>query len=349
METNQKIISIPLEGVHSEHCALIVDDALSKTNGVLTHKVELNNNQAKIEVDAKQFKIKELMENIRDLGYDVTTIKKTFPITGMTCASCAVSVESILSFEEGVVSAAVNYANATAIVEYIPGIAKLENFKKAIQSIGYDIIIETSENQEDELAEHQAQQFSALKRKTIAAALFTFPVFLIGMFFMDLPYGNWIMWILSTPVLFWYGRSFFINAWKQTKHGKANMDTLVALSTGIAYIFSVFNTLNPEFWHSRGLHAHVYFEAATVVITFILLGKVLEERAKGNTASAIKKLIGLQPKTVIRLSKNGNQEEIKISDVVIGDLLLAKPGEKIAVDGKVVNGTSFVDESIDFR
>jgi Cu2+-exporting ATPase len=163
---------------------------------------------------------------------------------------------------------------------------------------------------------------------------------------MNMPYANWIMWAFSTPVLFWFGRNFFINAWKQAKHRKANMDTLVALSTGIAYIFSVFNTLFPDFWHSYGLHAHVYFEAATVVITFILLGKLLEEQAKGNTASAIKKLIGLQPKTVIRLTHNGEQEEIKISHVNIDDILLVKPGEKIAVDGSVKSGTSFVDESM---
>jgi len=257
-----------------------------------------------------------------------------------------VSVESILSFEEGVVSSAVNYANAKATVEYVPGIANLENFKKAIQNIGYDLIIAESENQEAELEERQNEQFSILKKRTISAALFTLPVFVIGMFFMDMPYANWIMWVFSTPVLFWFGKSFFINAWKQAKHRKANMDTLVALSTGIAYLFSVFNTLNPEFWHSRGLHAHVYFEAATVVITFILLGKVLEENAKGNTASAIKKLMGLQPNTVTRLTKDGQQEEVKISAVVPGDVLLAKPGEKIAVDGKVISGTSFVDESM---
>lgn len=346
METNAKILTIPLEGVHSEHCALIVDDALAKTGGVVSHKVELNNQQAKIEVDSKQFKLGQLTSAIRNLGYDITTVKKSFPVEGMTCASCAVSVESILSFEEGVIASAVNYANATATVEYIPGIAKPENFKKAIQSIGYDLIITESESQEDEIAERHNEQFTALKRRTIAAALFTLPVFVIGMFFMDMPYGNWIMWAFSTPVLFWFGKSFFINAWKQLKHRKANMDTLVALSTGIAYVFSVFNTLNPEFWHSRGLHAHVYFEAATVVITFILLGKVLEERAKGNTASAIKKLIGLQPKTVIRLTKDGQQEEVKINNVILGDVLLAKPGEKIAVDGKVLSGSSFVDESM---
>lgn len=345
METTNKKIAIPLEGVHSEHCALIVDNTLDKTEGIINHKVELNNNQAKIEVDSK-FNLKQLTANIRDLGYDITTIKKTYPVTGMTCASCAISVESILSFEEGVISSAVNYANSTATVEYIPGIANPENFKKAIQSIGYDLIIEESENQEDELSEQQAKHFIELKRKTFASALFTLPVFVIGMFFMDMPNANWIMWIFSTPVLFWFGKNFFINAWKQTKHRKANMDTLVALSTGIAYVFSVFNTLFPEFWHNYGIHGHVYFEAATVVITFILLGKLLEERAKGNTASAIKKLIGLQPKTVTRLNENGQQEEIKISEVLVGNILLAKPGEKIAVDGSVTNGTSFVDESM---
>ncbi|ESU22851.1 copper-translocating P-type ATPase [Flavobacterium enshiense DK69] len=346
METNNKITIIPLEDVHSEHCALIVDDALANTQGVLSHKVELNNHQAKIETDPKVFKLGQLVQNIRDLGYNVTTVKKSFPIEGMTCASCAVSVESILSFEEGVIASSVNYANATATVEYVPGIAKLENFKKAIQSIGYDLIIAESENQVEEIEERQNEQFLILKKRTIAAALFTLPVFVIGMFFMHWPFANMVMWALSTPVLFWFGKSFFINAWKQAKHRKANMDTLVALSTGIAYIFSVFNTLNPEFWYSRGLDAHVYFEAATVVITFILLGKVLEERAKGNTASAIKKLMGLQPKTVTRLAEDGQQKEVKISDVVPGDLLLAKPGEKIAVDGKVVSGTSFVDESM---
>ena len=346
METNNKILTIPLEGVHSEHCALIVDDALNKTDGVLSHKVELNNQLAKVGVDSKQFKLAQLIKNIRDLGYDVTTVKKSYPVEGMTCASCAVSVESILSFEEGVISSAVNYANATATVEYVPGLGHPENFKKAIQSIGYDLIIAESENQDDAIQERQNEQFATLKKRTIAAALFTLPVFVIGMFFMNMPFANEIMWVLATPVLFWFGKSFFINAWKQAKHYKANMDTLVALSTGIAYVFSVFNTLNPEFWHSRGLHAHVYFEAATVVITFILLGKVLEERAKGNTASAIKKLMGLQPKTVTRLTKEGQQEEVKISTVTLGDVLLAKPGEKIAVDGKIILGSSFVDESM---
>jgi Cu2+-exporting ATPase len=172
------------------------------------------------------------------------------------------------------------------------------------------------------------------------------PVVIIGMFFMDMPYGNYIMMAFATPVVFFLGRNFFVNAWKQARHGKANMDTLVALSTGIAWLFSTFNTLYPEFWHERGLHAHVYFEAAAVVIAFISLGKLLEEKAKSNTSSAIKKLIGLQPKTVLLVDAAGNTTDIPISQVKAGDLLLVKPGEKIPVDGKVEQGASYVDESM---
>lgn len=174
----------------------------------------------------------------------------------------------------------------------------------------------------------------------------TLPLVFIAMFFMDIPYANYIMWVLSTPVILGFGKDFFINAWKQTKHGSANMDTLVALSTGVAYIFSVFNTLFPDYWHSKGLHAHVYFESATVVIAFILLGKLLEENAKGNTSSAIKKLIGLQPKTVNILDTEQNQIALPIEQVEVGMTIIVKPGDKVAVDGIVTQGSSFVDESM---
>jgi Cu2+-exporting ATPase len=166
------------------------------------------------------------------------------------------------------------------------------------------------------------------------------------MFFMDMPYANPIMWLFSTPVVLWLGKDFFVNALKQAKHCSANMDTLVALSTGIAYIFSVFNMLFAEFWHQRGLHAHVYFEAASVVIAFILLGKLLEEKAKGNTSSAIKKLMGLQPKTVMVIQSDGVERQVPIEAVHTGDIILVKPGEKIAVDGVVISGNSYVDESM---
>ncbi|OSZ78025.1 copper-translocating P-type ATPase [Chitinophagaceae bacterium IBVUCB1] len=271
-------------------------------------------------------------------------IKTTFPVLEMTCAACAVSVESMLKAVDGVYNASVNFANQDALVEYDATKVTPDTLRKTVQSIGYDLIIET-DNQEDLKNEAQKKQYYKLKQRTIWASILSLPIVIIGMFFMDIPYANWIMMVLATPVVFYFGRSFFANAIKQARNKKANMDTLVALSTGIAYLFSLFNTLFPDFWHRRGLHAHVYFEAAAVVIAFISLGKLLEEKAKSNTSSAIKKLIGLQPKTV-RVIVNNTEVEKTISEVLVGDIVQVRPGEKIAVDGKVTEGYSYVDESM---
>ncbi|MFN3852128.1 MAG: heavy metal translocating P-type ATPase [Spirosomataceae bacterium] len=347
MDTNKNItLDIPLEGVESEHCALIIDKGLSNVAGVLSHKVELNNNKAVITSLPNNETLIKSVKTIRDLGYDVTTFKKNFSVSNMTCASCASSVQSILENQTGVISASVNYANAAAQIEYIPTIIEPKELKNALQSIGYDLLIDESEEAKDELEKAKLQKFDTLKRKTIGAISLSIPIVIIAMFFMDLPYGNYIMWALATPVLFIFGGQFFINAWKQTKHRSANMDTLVALSTGVAYLFSVFNTLFPSYWHSKGLHAHVYFEAAAVVIAFILLGKWLEERAKGQTSSALKKLMGLQPKTVTIVHEGGHQMEVSITTIKIGDIMLVKPGEKIPVDGEIISGSSFIDESM---
>lgn len=344
--TDQELLHIPLEGVESEHCALIVDNGLKDLEGVTVHKVELNNNRAIIN-ETKAFNIlPKAVKRIRDLGYGVTTVKKNFPVLNMTCASCAVSAQTILESTRGVTAVSVNYANNSASVEYIPTLVGPKELQTALRSIGYDLMIDETESARDTLEELHSKKFRRLKLRTLGAILLSLPVVVIGMFFMDMPYANYIMWAFSTPVVVWLGKDFFINAWKQAKHRSANMDTLVALSTGIAYLFSVFNTLFSDFWHSRGLHAHVYFEAASVVIGFILLGKLLEEKAKGNTSSALKKLIGLQPKTVTVLNTAGESEEIPIVEVRIGDTIVVKPGEKIAVDGRVISGTSFVDESM---
>lgn len=271
------------------------------------------------------------------------TVKNTFPVTGMTCAACASSVESILSHVQGVQSAIVNFASNSVLVEYEKETEK-GTLKKALQDIGYDLLIDEVDPTavQDELAE---KKYQLTKKRTIASAILTLPVFIIGMFFMEWETGKWVSLILTIPILFWIGQDFFTNAWKQAKHGKANMDTLVALSTGIAFLFSLFNTLYPEFWVNKGLAAHVYYEAATVIITFILLGKLLEEKAKSNTSTAIKKLMGLQPKTVTIIS-DGKEQQIPITEVQIGQTILVKPGEKIAVDGTVRQGSSFVDESM---
>lgn len=278
------------------------------------------------------------------LSVNASIVKQTFPVTGMTCAACAVSVESMLANTPGVMKAGVNFATQTAWAEFNPEQATVENLRSSVQEIGYDLIVDTEDASQAQ-ADEQMRHYKKIKSRFIWSALLTAPVFVIGMFFMEWEPGKWISMPLSAIVLFYIGRSFFSTAWKQAKHGMANMDTLVALSTSIAFIFSVFNTFFPDFWHQRGIHAHVYYEAAVVIITFISLGKLLEEKAKSNTSSAIKKLMGLQPKTVKAIVE-GEEVEIPISAVKEGFILMVKPGEKIPVDGVVSSGQSYVDESM---
>lgn len=275
-------------------------------------------------------------------------LKQSFPVLKLNCAACARRSETIIQNQPGVISASVNFATSEALVEYIPAQISPETIRDAVRKGGYDLLVEEQEDEEtiDILEELHQKKYTDLKRRTIWSAIFSLPVFIIGMFFMNMPYANIIMWILATPVLFWLGRDFYINAWKQARQRTSSMDTLVALSTAIAYLFSVFNTLFPDFWLSRGLHPHVYFEAASVIITFILLGRLLEEKAKGNTSNSLKKLIGLQPKTVTTILPDGRQQQISIKQVRTGDIIIVKPGEKIAVDGRVTEGTSYVNESM---
>lgn len=275
-----------------------------------------------------------------------TIIKQTFPVLEMSCAACAARVDKTLNKQPGVQFATVNYAAATATVEYDASQCSPEALKEAVQNAGYDLIIDI-QSQEPEETEHiHTEKFHQQKIRTFWAIILSLPIAVIGMFFMDMPYANYIMWILSTPVVFWLGRDFYINAWKQLKHRSANMDTLVANSTGIAYLFSLFNLFYPEFWLERGVQPHVYFEAASVIIAFILLGRLLEARAKDQTSTAIKKLIGLQPQTVTLLTSDNTTREVAIEQIRVNDTIIVKPGEKIAVDGIVIEGSSYVNESM---
>ena len=269
---------------------------------------------------------------------------QNFPVLEMTCASCAVSVESILNNTEGVVNAAVNFAGQSARVEYDAALVHPNDLRKAVQSVGYDLVLEQDEMR-DAGEEARRAAYTKLKKRTLWATMFTIPVVVIGMFFMDIPGANWISLFFTAPVVFFFGRNFFVSAWKKLRHRTASMDTLVALSTGIAFLFSLFNTVYPEFWHSRGLHPHVYYEAAAVIIVFISIGKLLEERARASTSSALKKLMGLQPKTV-RIKKDNSERDIPVREVKPGDVVVVRPGEKVAVDGTVTEGSSYVYESM---
>lgn len=272
-------------------------------------------------------------------------IKNTYPVLGMSCASCAARVDKTLNGLPGVYQATVNYATAVAQVEYNPKVCSDATLQSAVQDAGYDLLVDTGEDVADKAEEIRLTRYQQIKRRTVAALLLSLPIMVISMFFEDISSLKYVLWILATPVVFGLGREFYINAWRQLKHGTSNMDTLVAVSTGIAYTFSVFNLLFPDFWLSRGIEPHIYFEAASVIIAFILLGRLLEERAKQNTSTAIKKLISLQPKTVT-IIVDSDERTVPITAVQKGDTILVKPGERIAVDGMVVTGESYVDESM---
>ncbi|MCK9561199.1 MAG: heavy metal translocating P-type ATPase [Bacteroidales bacterium] len=346
METNnKKRIYLQLENVENEQAAVRIETHLSQLAEIETYTIERNTRRVVITVKNNEA-VGKAIRSITQLGYKVLTIKKLFPVLGMNCAACANNIERILQHQTGVVHAAINFAASTVTVEYLPNMIEASQLQKAVQSIGFDLLLEQESQQKKTLESIHENNFKQLKIKTIWAITLSVPILTIQLFFMNQPWAMPIMWTLSTVVVLWLGRDFFINAWKQAQHRSANMDTLVALSTGIAYLFSMFNMFFADFWLQKGLETHVYFEAAAVIITFILFGKLLEEKAKSNTSSAIQKLMGLQPTNVRVLQKDGSEKQIAIEDVLINDVILVKPGEKIAVDGVVVSGNSYVDESM---
>ena len=257
--------------------------------------------------------------------------RRNFPVQGMGCAACVARVENTLKACKGVSGANVSLASNSAQVDYDPAVVTPGELKKAVQDAGYDLLVDGSDDEADSEAEIARQDaFSALKKDTLLACVVAALVMLLGMGFEDFPGKGFVLWALATPVVFWCGRRFFKAGFSALRHGSANMDTLVALSVSISYLFSVFNLLFPQVWTSQGLEAHLYFESATMIVAFILIGRLLEERAKHSTTAAIRKLIGLQEKG---------------STARPGETVLVKPGERLAVDGLVTDGSSYVDES----
>ncbi len=253
----------------------------------------------------------------------------------MGCAACVARVQGTIKNLQGVSECNVSLASNSAQVDYNPQMITPAQIKKAVQDAGYDLIVVEGDDSDDEAdseAERQREDFlRSLKRDMWIALIMALLVMLLGMGFRDFPGKGFILWALATPVVFWCGRRFITTAWKQLKKGSASMDTLVALSILISYLFSVFNLLFPEVWTSRGLEAHLYFESSTMIVAFILIGRFLEEKAKHSTSSAIRSLAGLQPKSV-RLNP--------------GDEYTVNPGERIPADGEVIGGESWVDESM---
>ena len=271
---------------------------------------------------------------------------RTFPVLEMSCAVCAARVEKIIAAQAGVETAVVNFAAATVTVTYDDSLTSPEMLQRAVRQGGYDLVVEDGPSDTDETEECRRKSYHRLQRRAGWAVVLAVPLIVAGMFFMHRSWSGVVTCLLATPIVFGLGRDFFTGAWKQLRHRSANMDTLVAISTGTAYFFSLFNLLFPDFWRSRGLEPHVYFEASGVVVAFILLGRMLEERAKAGTSSAIRRLMGFQPKTVTLIDEDDREQVVPIEQIRPGCLVLVRPGERVAVDGVVVGGHSYVDESM---
>ena len=269
---------------------------------------------------------------------------KRLPVLGMSCAVCAGKIEKYLRTLPGIINANINFAANKLVVEYDTQKTDLKTIKESVKSLGYDIVI-NEENKEGEFSRLSEKDLKTLQYKVILSWIFSLPVMLLSMMFMGFFFANVAMMLLTIPVIMYCGSSFYRNAVKQFRTGSANMDTLITLSTGVAFIFSVFNTFFPQYWLSRGIEVHVYFEAACMIISFVLTGKLLEKKAGKSAAKAIRSLMELQPDKA-KVIINERECEIPVSDIRKDYHVVVRPGESIPVDGFIISGNSFVNESM---
>jgi Cu+-exporting ATPase len=343
-----KHVSLPVTGMTCANCSLTVERNLKRMDGVAEASVNLATEKASITYDADSVTEGQFLALIRDIGYDVPTAKAELPVTGMTCANCARTIERSLGRLGGVVSASANFASERVSVEYLPGVVSLAAIQQAIRDAGYDVIV-TAEGEAAEDVERAAREaeIRSQTRKFWTGVAFTLPLFLLSMgrdfgllgAWAQAPWVNWLFFALATPVQFYVGWDYYVGGFKSLRAGSANMDVLVAMGSSTAYFYSLAVLLFP------GLGGHVYFETSAMIITLIKLGKMLEARAKGRTSEAIKKLMGLRPKTA-RVIRGGQEVEVPVESVLLGDLVVVRPGERLPVDGIVVEGRSAVDESM---
>jgi Cu+-exporting ATPase len=344
-------VVIPIAGMTCASCVKTVENALSRVPGVANSTVNFATEKATVVYDASVTRLAKLVSSVREAGYEVILERVTLPIEGMTCASCVRTVERALSRVQGVVTASVNLATERATVEYIPEEASLADFKRAISEAGYRVL-EVTEEEEVVDWERKAREreIRGLRNRFVFAGAIGILV-LVGTFqrffpfLADIPRQTMlvVLALLATPVQFWAGWRFYRGAWAEAKHLRANMDTLIAVGTTAAYGYSLVTTFIPSFF-PEGL-ADVYYDTAVMIVALILLGRWLEARAKGQTSEAIKKLIGLQAKTA-RIVRRDQEMDIPVEEVRVGDIILVRPGEKIPVDGMIVEGHSSVDQSM---
>jgi Cu+-exporting ATPase len=353
-------VDLPITGMSCASCAAKIEKGLSSVEGVSKAAVNFAAEKATVVFHPSQTDLSRLIEKVKDLGYGAKVEKVTLPVQGMTCASCVNKVEKALRSLKGVVSVSVNFATERASVEYIPEEVTITNLKRAVRDAGYQVLevkVGDSTLREEDIVEKERlareRELSRLKWKFILGAILLIPILLL--MYGAPVFEKWvglskemnffIQFLLATPVQFWAGRQFYVGFWKATKHKTSDMNTLIAVGTSAAYLYSLIVTFASHSIMVEGLMVDVYFDTSAAIIVLILLGRFLEARAKGRTSEAIKKLIGLQPKTA-RVIRNGNEADIPVEEVAQGDIVVVRPGEKIPVDGIVREGYSSVDESM---
>ncbi len=348
-------LDLPITGMSCASCAAHIEEGLSQLKGVVSASVNFAAEKATVIYDKSLASVDDFVGVVEDLGYGVSVSKITLPVKGMSCASCVENVQKTLSSLDGVVSASVNFATERATIEYFPSQVGIREFKKAVRDAGYEIVeAEKGEDIVEKEQREREQAYRVLKTKVISGAFLTIPIYVLMQWDMmgfsrilALPgQVNFLLQLfIETPVQFWIGWQFYTGAIAAARHRTTNMNTLIAVGTSAAYIYSVVATFFPSIFEIKGYSAGVYFDTAATIIVLILLGRLFEARAKGQTSEAIKKLIGLQAKTA-RVVKNGNEVDIPVEDVEIGDIIIVRPGEKTPVDGVIKEGYSSVDESM---
>jgi Cu+-exporting ATPase len=344
-------VALPVEGMECAACAVRIEKKLGKQAGVRSASVNYATGEALVEYDADEIAVGGLAATVERTGYGIRTESLVVPLVERAGPPTEADIEAALGRTNGFLRAAVDAEAAPPVAEihYVPGVADPNELVRLLEEAGLaEAGTEVEAVDEDAVLREREAQYRATRRKMIAAAVLSLPVVVLSMAHgaLDFPGMRWLMLALTTPVVVWAGAGFFTGAWRAFRHHAADMNTLVALGVGTAYIYSVVATLAPGLWlRTTGQMPDVYFEAAAVIVTLILLGRTLEERAKGQTGAAVRKLIGLQPDTA-RVVREGREVEVPVTDVAVGEVVAVRPGERIPLDGTLIDGASAVDESM---
>ena len=339
-------ITIPITGMTCASCVSHVTHALREAPGVEDVSVNLATEKATVRVGAKPPALEELAHAVEDAGYAVATEKVTLGIGSMTCASCVAHVERALGEIGGVVSASVNLATERATVEYVPGVAGISDMRHAVEDAGYSVSALVADEHDDAATPRDVIVLRTKFVASLAVAGVIMTLMAIPGLGDRFPFRmDYLLLTLATPIQVWAAKQFYVGAWGALKHRTSNMNTLIAVGTSVAFLYSAAVTLlgDAAFW--EGQATETYFDTSTAIIGLVLLGRFLEARAKSRASNAIKALMGLQPKTA-RVLRDGQEADIAIEDLVVGDLVVVRPGERVPVDGEVVDGSSSVDESM---